>query len=78
MDDMARGYSIHIGLDHVDTSSPDYADVTVPVLAGCLNEANSMEALAQGAGLPGGRQAPSYTVSGHSDPAFEEQCPFTV
>ena len=51
MDDMAQGYSIHIGLNHVDTSSPDYADVTVPVLAGCLNDANSMEALAQAQGF---------------------------
>lgn len=47
---MGQGYSIHIGLNHVDTSSPDYRGVVVPELAGCLRDADCMEELARAQG----------------------------
>jgi metacaspase-1 len=48
---MAQGYSIHIGLNHVDTSAPDYQGVEVPELYGCINDADSMEKLANQQGF---------------------------
>src|SRR2546428_326518 len=47
---MAQGYSIHIGLNHVDTNAPAYQGFIVPELAGCINDANAMERLASGLG----------------------------
>ncbi len=47
---MGHGYSIHIGLNHVDTNSPDYEGVIVPELFGCLRDAACMEALARAQG----------------------------
>ena len=42
------GYSLHIGLNHVDTSS--YVPAPA-VLAGCINDANDMQQLAAGQGF---------------------------
>src|SRR5262249_20350225 len=47
---MPQGYSIHIGLNHVNMSSPAYQGYYIPVLAGCINDANAMESLAGGLG----------------------------
>jgi metacaspase-1 len=47
---MAQGYSIHIGLNHVDTSSPAYQGYNIPELSGCINDADAMERLASGLG----------------------------
>ncbi len=44
---MAQGYSLHIGLNHIDSTSPDYEGIVAPVLSGCVNDASSMEALAR-------------------------------
>lgn len=46
---MSRGISLHIGLNNVDTSA--YPDYTIPVLAGCINDANAMKNIASTAGF---------------------------
>ncbi|HUP14183.1 MAG TPA: caspase family protein [Niastella sp.] len=46
---MSRGISLHIGLNHVDTSA--YPDYIIPTLAGCINDANSMQSIASAAGF---------------------------
>lgn len=46
---MSRGISLHIGLNNVDTSA--YPDFTIPVLAGCINDANAMKNIASTAGF---------------------------
>ncbi|UKJ06229.1 caspase family protein [Solitalea lacus] len=46
---MSRGISLHIGLNHVDTSQ--YPDYVIPELFGCINDANSMKVIAQQAGF---------------------------
>jgi hypothetical protein len=45
----AKGRSLHIGLNHVDTSA--YPGYNIPVLRGCINDANDMQALAQSHGF---------------------------
>jgi hypothetical protein len=47
---VSHGYSIHIGLNHVDATSPDYQGVFVPELFGCLRDADRMEELARAQG----------------------------
>jgi hypothetical protein len=44
---VSQGYSIHIGLNHVDMTSPEYQGVIVPELFGCLRDADRMEELAR-------------------------------
>ena len=39
---MPNGIGLAIGLNVVNTSSPAYAGVTVPVLGGCVNDANAI------------------------------------
>lgn len=46
---MSRGISLHIGLNRVDNSQ--YPGYTIPDLAGCINDANSMKSIAQQAGF---------------------------
>ena len=46
---MSRGISLHIGLNHVDTSA--YPDFVIPELAGCINDANAMKNIATSAGF---------------------------
>lgn len=46
---MSRGMSLHIGLNHVDLSQ--YPGYSIPVLSGCINDANSMKAIAQQSGF---------------------------
>jgi hypothetical protein len=46
---MAKGISIHIGLNNVDTAA--YPGVEVPVLSGCLNDAASMRDIAASQGF---------------------------
>lgn len=46
---MSRGISLHIGLNHVDTSA--YPDFVIPELAGCINDANAMKNIASSAGF---------------------------
>jgi hypothetical protein len=46
---MSRGISLHIGLNHVDTSA--YPDFVIPELAGCINDANAMKNIASTAGF---------------------------
>jgi hypothetical protein len=43
---MSNAISIHIGLNHVDTAHYTAEGWEVPVLAGCLNDANAMKAIA--------------------------------
>jgi len=46
---MSRGISLHVGLNHVDTSQ--YPDYIIPELAGCINDANAMKAIASATGF---------------------------
>jgi metacaspase-1 len=46
---MSQGISVHIGLNHVDPDA--YPDLIVPELAGCLNDATDMQAIADDAGF---------------------------
>jgi hypothetical protein len=63
---MSQGYSIHIGLNHVETSSPEYQGLIVPELYGCLRDAESMEELARAQGF-------SSSVSLHDGEATAER-----
>ena len=47
MNTTATGYSLHIGIDHVD---PAYYQNDVPALSGCVNDMRSMQELAAGYG----------------------------
>ena len=57
----ATGLSLHIGLNSVD---PAAYPLLVPVLAGCVNDANDMQDLARRQGLP---PAPAAGRGGHLD-----------
>lgn len=46
---MARGISLHIGLNNVDISQ--YPGYTIPVLNGCINDANAMASIAKATGF---------------------------
>jgi metacaspase-1 len=46
---MARGISLHVGLNRVDVSQ--YPGYIIPVLSGCINDANSMNTVAKAAGF---------------------------
>ena len=46
---MARGISLHIGLNHVDLSQ--YPGFEIPVLKGCINDANAMRNIAKATGF---------------------------
>lgn len=46
----AKGVCVAIGLNRVDTRAPAYTDVTMPVLAGCINDAESIAGLCESLG----------------------------
>src|SRR5262245_37774163 len=41
---MAKGISVHIGLNRVNTSA--YPGYSIPILSGCVNDAKDMKAIA--------------------------------
>ena len=59
---MSKAICVCVGLNRVDTRAPAYAGTTVPVLGGCINDAEAVAALAEGLGY----EPPHVLVDGQA------------